>query len=347
MPLLLRSSLLVAALAAATSAALAQDPVFSQYTANPVYNNPGLAGLFEGELRLSASYREQWRSILDADAHRTYAAAAELRTRLGGRDFLVSTVNAYRDVSGAARYTQSGAGLGLGLQKYLGGGRGRHADYLGFGARAGYGERGLDPSGLWFSSDLDTATLAIASDGSRTQGVGNRAFLDLSAGVNYALVRRAYSLTVGLAGHHVNWPNASVLLSGSRRLKPRIAGLIAGEVLLAGGLRVLPSALVEVQGQSRRATAGAGVLYTGDERGDRGFRFGTYARVGNSGVEAAALEAIVLAAQLELERVTVGLSYDVNTAAIGRAVDARGAYELSISYTRAKRSRYRLVCPKL
>ena len=330
----------------AAGSAIAQDPVFSQYTANPVYNNPGLAGLFEGEVRLSTSYREQWRSVLGSQAFRTFGAAAEVRHGVGGRDFLVGTFNAYRDESGAARYTQSGAGVGIGMQKYLSGGRGRNADYLGFGARVGFGQNAIDDSDLWFTSNLDTNTLIIGREGFQ-RPIPGKAYFDLSAGLNYAVVRRHFSFTAGIAGHHLNWPNHSLLFQVDRRLKPRISGLLAAEILLRDHLRIMPSTLVEVQGTSTRVSAGAGLRYSTGQRGDRGFRFGTYLRVANQATTGAGLEAIVVATQVELNRVTVGLSYDINTGAIGRTVDARGAYEVSMSWTRAKRSRYRVVCPKL
>lgn len=333
-------------LLACATAAYGQDAVFSQYAANALYNNPGMAGLYEGELRITASYRDQWRSTTGHHPLRTYGATGELRYDVGGRDFLTVSANVLRDESGEARFRYSGGGLGLGMQKLLSGGRGRNANYLGFGGRVGFGQHTIDPSSLWFSSQLDTSTLAIAPE--RRDGVApGRAYLDMSAGVNYAVVRRKYSYTVGVGGHHLNWPNTSLLFQNNKRLEPRLTAMASAEFLMDGGLRLMPSAMGDFQGRSRRITAGSGLYYRSEQRGDAGFRFGTYARLTNGTEADAVLEAIIFQAQVEINELTVGVSYDVNTGAIGRTVDARGAYELSLSWVKAKKSRYRVACPKL
>ena len=347
MPLLLRTLLLSSAcLVAAASRAYAQDALFSQYTANALYNNPGMAGLFEGEVRLSASYRDQWSSILGSQPLRTMGAGAEMRYGVGGRDFVTASANVLRDESGEALYRHTGGGLGVGMQKYLGGGRGRNANYLGFGARVGFGQNTIDPSALWFSSQIDTSTLVISSERNAMVSPG-RAYLDVAAGVNYAVVHRDYSFTVGVGGHHLNWPDASLLFQGQRRLKPRITGMATAEFLMDNGLRFMPSTVLDFQGRSRRITAGSGIYYNSGQRGDAGFRFGTYARLTNDTETAAKLEAIIFHVQVEVKDLAFGVSYDINTADIGRAVDSRGAYEVSLSWIKSRKSRYRVVCPKL
>ncbi|MCX6204975.1 MAG: type IX secretion system membrane protein PorP/SprF, partial [Bacteroidetes bacterium] len=41
----------------------AQDFTFSQFYEQPIIRNPALAGVFTGDLRVSAAYRDQWSSI--------------------------------------------------------------------------------------------------------------------------------------------------------------------------------------------------------------------------------------------------------------------------------------------
>ncbi len=329
-------------------AARAQDPVFSQYTASITYNNPGLVGLFDGEVRVTANYRDQWASVLGPTPLRTFAGAGDFRYAVGKKDFLGMGVNAIHDQGGAAAYTFTGAGLTLALQKYLGGGRGRNSNYLGFGGRVGYGETRLNSEALWYSSDLDTSSLVITPGGrsGATTGAGN-AYLDLSAGVHLSVVRRNYSYVIGLAGHHLNGPNPTLLYDASLRLQPRYTGIVAGEYLIRKYLRLLPSATIDLQDRARRVQAGAGVLYQSGQAGDAGLRFGTYGRISNTYAGGVGLEALVLTAQVEYARTTVGISYDVNIGQVGRAVNARGAYELSLSWTREGKSRYQVICPKL
>jgi type IX secretion system PorP/SprF family membrane protein len=42
---------------------VAQDIHWSQFNDNPIFQNPGNAGLFNGDIRLVANHRDQWRSV--------------------------------------------------------------------------------------------------------------------------------------------------------------------------------------------------------------------------------------------------------------------------------------------
>ena len=41
----------------------AQDIHFSQFFETPLLRNPALAGIFSGDLRIQAVYRNQWNSV--------------------------------------------------------------------------------------------------------------------------------------------------------------------------------------------------------------------------------------------------------------------------------------------
>ena len=42
---------------------MAQDIHFSQFSETPLLRNPALAGIFSGDLRIQAVYRNQWNSV--------------------------------------------------------------------------------------------------------------------------------------------------------------------------------------------------------------------------------------------------------------------------------------------
>jgi hypothetical protein len=46
--------------------ALAQDIHFSQFFEAPLLRNPSLAGIFTGDVRIQAVYRDQWNSVTTA-----------------------------------------------------------------------------------------------------------------------------------------------------------------------------------------------------------------------------------------------------------------------------------------
>ena len=63
--LLRHISLLLAALHLLT-AVRAQDIHFSQFFEAPLLRNPSLAGIFTGDIRVQAVFRDQWTSVTNA-----------------------------------------------------------------------------------------------------------------------------------------------------------------------------------------------------------------------------------------------------------------------------------------
>ena len=92
MPLPYRLSSLVFALSAMLSGGLcehasAQDVHTTQFYASPLTLNPALTGGFDGQLRASLNYRDQWRGLLPSPFVTT-SASLDFRFPLafGGRD---------------------------------------------------------------------------------------------------------------------------------------------------------------------------------------------------------------------------------------------------------------------
>lgn len=343
---------LTATLCVLADCARAQDPVFSQHTASPVYANPALAGLYEGELRLIANYRDQWGSVFGSDPIRTFAASAELRYNTGGKDYVAVSATALQDQGGVSAFRTTRAGVGLAVQKYLDGGRGRNATYLGFGARVGFGQQAFDPSKLWYSSNFDSTTVTVnpgqGADGLAPGFVGQtRVYLDITGGLNLSVVRRDYSFVAGISAHHINSPEISFVFDDETRLDARYSAMVGGEYLIEDELRLMPSATFELQGQMQRLTTGAALYYKPDSRGDAGFRAGLYGRLTNQYEGGMGMESIIVAGAVEINRMTIGMSYDINVGDLGRTTDGRGAYELSLAWTREGKSRYDVICPKL
>ena len=345
---------LLLALVASVPFAQAQDPVFSQFTANPVYANPGLVGLFDGEVRVVVHAREQWASVLQPDPLRTYAASGELRYSVGGRDHLAVSLDALQDQGGRGGFRQTRFGFTTALQKYLNGGRGRDAVIGGVGARIGYGQHAFDPNRLWFSSQFDSISVSVNPGepalpaGLLPQTLG---YLDLTAGVNLSVIKPRYGLVFGLSAHHVNRPNISFVFDANERLEHRYSAMLAAEYLIEDELRLLPAVTYNYQAGGQRLLAGAAIYYKPSLSGDAGVRFGTYARTSQR-LEGTAftsyLEAIILAGQFEFKSSTVGISYDLATGSIGQVVDGRGGFELNYTWRRpGKRRATKVTCPKL
>jgi len=64
-------------------------------------------------------------------------------------------------------------------------------------------------------------------------------------------------------------------------------------------------------------------------------------RLGNS----LHVDALTIVGMVELDRMTVGLSYDITVSSLVRANSSRGAFELSVMYVQPGEKRRRVVCP--
>ncbi|HEU4470903.1 MAG TPA: type IX secretion system membrane protein PorP/SprF, partial [Flavisolibacter sp.] len=80
-----------------------QDIHFSQFFGAPLYRNPALAGLVEGDVRVQTIYRSQWNSL--ANAYRTGSVNAEYKLPVVGDDYLTLGMQVFYDRSGAASLT--------------------------------------------------------------------------------------------------------------------------------------------------------------------------------------------------------------------------------------------------
>jgi len=70
-----------------TATLTAQDIHFSQFYSSPLNLNPALTGVMNCNVRLSGNYRNQWASVLKANAFSTYSISYDQRIPVGRNDF--------------------------------------------------------------------------------------------------------------------------------------------------------------------------------------------------------------------------------------------------------------------
>ncbi|NRB63844.1 MAG: type IX secretion system membrane protein PorP/SprF, partial [Saprospiraceae bacterium] len=134
--------------------------------------------------------------------------------------------------------------------------------------------------------------------------------------------------------------------SESQPLNLRWSAHMGGEVPLSRNFSILPAAVYTQQGQATSFTAGGNARFSNWNRLELNLRAGPWLHFSNRLEEALQLEAIIVAVIFELERVNVGVSYDVTTSSLNRSNYARGAFELSGTYLFKPRGRkYEVQCP--
>ncbi|MCK5470929.1 MAG: PorP/SprF family type IX secretion system membrane protein, partial [Cyclobacteriaceae bacterium] len=171
--------------------AKAQDPMFSQYYASPLYLNPGLAGSVK-QPRLIFNSRMQWTKL--PNAFNTYAASADYLVEDWSSAF---GVLAMTDKAGSANLRNTSIS-GIYAAKI------RIAEGWVFspGVTFGYASRSIDFDKLVFGD-------MIIHNGPTTDDaighLGNQSYFDFSSGA----VIYNKTFWAGFSGYHINEPNYS------------------------------------------------------------------------------------------------------------------------------------------
>lgn len=328
----------------------AQDPHFSQYYASPWNLNPAMTGVFNGRWRATVNYRDQWSSILASEPFRTYSAALDMRFNVANDDYVAFGVGAMHDEAGTARYSQDKVHLGASILKQLSGGPRRADHYIAAGAQLGFGQNAIDWSRLWFSRQFNTATETPdfgAGNGENMSGSNTGLYLDFNAGLLwYVLLDNDGFFYAGGAVHHLNQPNISVIETNSETLYARWSGHVGGQLPVNENFSLLPGALVMKQGPAFQTNLGLNFRYSNNDRDEIALRTGAWARIGNKLDKGIQMDAIAVVAMLELNRWTLGLSYDITTSSLALANNSRGAFEVSLTYFQPEHRRSRVKCPR-
>ncbi len=343
-----RCLLSVIAIAAFRVVLVAQDSHYSQFYAAPLTLNPALTGAFEGRYRVSAIYRDQWRSVLD-EPIQSYSVAGDFRFSPRKRRVVEDAIGLglvfNNDRVGVADFNTTQIALSLAYHKSLGV---NNDQFLSAGFQAGITQRNVNYGALTFQDQFDGFsgyTGATLED----LPANNFAYLDLSAGVNYtAKLGRKSNLYAGAAIHHFAQPVVSFDRDkeDGDLLYSRISAQVAANLPIGGRqsrVSFLPRVLVAKQGPHFETTIGGSFRSLMGVNGGSAFHVGSWVRPVRS-TSGTNLDAAVALVGFEVNNVLIGLSYDLNLGALS-ARQRQGAFEISIAYL-GNYANEGIICPK-
>lgn len=194
----------------------AQDPIFTQFYANPLYLNPAFAGAARCP-RINLNYRNQWPGI-DGTTYATYSASYDQHVDAisGGLGLLVT-----HDVAGPAVLSTTNVS---GMYSFLLPVNRKFS--LKFGAQGTWFQKKIDWDKLTFGDMID-ASRGFVYNTLEEKKLSSKSGIDISAGV---LGYTKY-IFVGFAAHHLTQPDEGLL--GKAKLPMKITGH-AGAVIPVG-----------------------------------------------------------------------------------------------------------------
>jgi type IX secretion system PorP/SprF family membrane protein len=314
--------------------AFSQDIHFSQFFEAPLLRNPSLAGIFTGDIRVQAVYRDQWNSV--TTAYKTFSLNAEYKMPIGkGSDFITTGLQILNDRAGTISWVSTHVLPALNFHKSLSNEKNR---YLSLGFMAGLVQRSFDRSKMTTNSQYDGL-----GDGEAFLDP-NHIYFDASVGMSYNSQigeNPNNNFFLGAAYHHLAKPKNSFYSNGTTELEPKWVG--------SAGIRfgVTPISYLTIQadhsrqGQFQETIAGA--LYgikIGEDWDNPLYTIhgGAFLRWN---------DALIPVIKLDYTPFSVSFSYDVNLSKLKTSSYGRGGFELGVSYVGfIKREIESLNCPR-
>lgn len=297
----------------------AQDIHFSQFFEAPLLRNPSLAGIYTGDIRVQAVYRDQWNSV--TNAYKTGSVNGEYKMPVGkGNDFLTMGLQLLYDKAGTAALTTTHVLPALNFHKSLSNETNR---YLSLGFMAGPVQRRIDRSRITTNSQYDGL-----GDG-ETFTAAQYTYFDGAIGMSFNSQLNANpenNLFAGLAYHHFNKPKNSFYRSASVELQPKLVA--------SAGVRFSVTELSYLTLQADHSLQGgfhetvAGALYglkLAEESENPVYTLhgGAFLRWN---------DALIPVVKLDYHPFSLSLSYDINISKLKTSSLGRGGFELGLSY---------------
>lgn len=301
-----------------TNAVFSQDIHWSQFNDNPVFQNPGNAGNFNGDYRFVGNYRDQWRSVTVPYSTLSLSAdgKAEMHKNLGyGILFFHDVVG---DGSLRTIEVQGNVSYLLKLSK-------DSTHTLRAGINLGMNHRQLNFDQLYFNNQYDGVQYNPSLSSNEVLNNDRKTNFSTGIGVVYHyFVNKRFNITGGIGAYNLNKPNQGfyndVIL---REIRTNI--FAKGIYKIGFDWDILPSINLSFQGKYNEIIFGSSVKYTLKDRlGEyRALYAGGWFRNKDAGY---------ISAGMDYQSWFVGLSYDINFSKLVPASRARGGFEIAVRY---------------
>ncbi len=330
--------------------AKSQDLHFSQFNENPSLVNPALTGA-TSVLRVSAIYRDQWRSV--TVPYKTYGVSVESRfktsnwNKVEGRS-MTFTKSSFSKFAGGLSFYSDKAGDGNMSINQLNASLASFVtlntnNKLSLGLQASLAQRKTDFSKLIFSNQYSGTGYDTNIDNGERIALQSFIYPDLAAGLNWSFttkenlvtVNRQKKINMGVAFYHINRPAQSYLGKNGDKLNMKY--VFHGDFLFgipATNLGFAPTYLVQLQGPVKEITAGAIIKYYINE--DSKYTGIIQRTAFNVGVFYRHMDAVIFSFSYDKrQQYSIGISYDLNVSGLSKATKLNGGPEITLKFNTA------------
>jgi type IX secretion system PorP/SprF family membrane protein len=314
-----------------------QDPHFSQFFASPLTLNPALTGKFDGTLRVSGNYRNQWPAFNNVFTTSTLSVDFDiLKNKLPDYDTWGLGILALTDKAGGGILTNNYIGLSTSYHKAL---DEDGFQQIGLGFQGTYGQKTLNINKLTFQDQLTPFGFTGV-----TQEIFNNdnlsiKYLDLNAGLLYSASTDGYNnYYIGASMYHINRPKES-FQGGTWNVAARTTISAGGYFPVSDILTLHTSGIYQVQNKATETVIGGALAATldGESENPSNVYAGLWYRFNDAAIPYIGLE---------FSGLRIGATYDINTSSLKSGSQSRGGMEISVIYIKKPAGSKGVPCPK-
>jgi type IX secretion system PorP/SprF family membrane protein len=309
-----------------TFPASSQDVAFSQFYDQPLLRNPALAGVFTGDVRFEASYRNQWQSV--TVPYQTFGLSSEIKLPVNIRpdDNVTIGLQLIKDVAGTSEFSTTQMLPAVNYSFSMGG---EKNSYLSLAFMGGLIQQRFDPTKLVLNDQFvsgSNGSFTILPTSRQVFDNTNINYFDFSTGLSYnGVIRDNIDFFAGAALFHVFKPQVAFFQGKEVALNKKYTlnfgmsvpaseddqFILYGDYFMQGGINTFQAGMLYSHDlfvlDDDHKTITGGILYRWDD-------------------------AVIPVIQLELNKFIIGTSYDVNISKLAIASQYRGGFELSLTY---------------
>lgn len=302
--------------------AIAQGMHFSQYYNAPMLLNPANTGLMsDQDYRAGVNFRNQWASL--PVPYKTFSAYADFqlfRKRNLTNTWLGAGFAFYNDKAGNGDLALTRTEAFLAYHIEIG-----TTSMLSGGLSGAYVQRSVDFSKLTFNDQWDGMLFNTTMASNEQPGAVKTNYLDVSAGLNYALYpNENIYIKLGAGVSHINQPKES-FYGMINQMGIRPTGNLDALFKLSDGLTINPSVYYTNERIASELIYGTlfSIYVAGDARDGQQVILGAYHRYG---------DAIIATAGLDWAGFRTMISYDITTSKLSPYNGSNGAFELGVRW---------------
>jgi type IX secretion system PorP/SprF family membrane protein len=305
--------------------AYTQDIHFSQFFETPLLRNPALAGIFSGDIRVQAVYRNQWNSV--TTPYQTGSVNAEYKKPVGrADDFLTFGGQILYDRAGTVALQSTHILPAINYHKSLSGEKNM---YLSLGFMGGWVQRSIDRSKVTTNSQYDGTGFNPGLFSGESFPRSSYSYLDGSVGMSFNSQlgeNTDNNIYLGVAYHHFNKATkVSFYGNPNYEMIPKWVGSLG--VRMNVNEYAFFTLLADYSKQGSFTETMAGALYSWKLDAEEDPKY-----VLHAGGFLRWKDALIPVAKLEFKPFAVSVSYDANISQLKTASNGRGGFEVGLTY---------------